>query len=42
MTPAVSPDPKLRIFVRAEPGKPVRAIFVNNKGERWEASQPVG
>jgi hypothetical protein len=41
MTPAVSPDPKLRFFVRAEPGKAVRVVFVNNKGERWEASQPV-
>jgi sulfur-oxidizing protein SoxY len=42
MTPAVSADPKLRFFVRAAPGKAVRVVFVNNKGERWEASQPIG
>jgi sulfur-oxidizing protein SoxY len=39
LTPAVSPDPKLRFFVRGEPGKAVRVVFVNNRGERWEASQ---
>jgi sulfur-oxidizing protein SoxY len=39
LTPAVSPDPKLRFFVRGAPGKTVRVVFVNNRGERWEASQ---
>lgn len=42
MTPAVSPDPKFRFFVRAEPGKPVRVVFANNRGERWEATQQLG
>jgi sulfur-oxidizing protein SoxY len=42
MTPAVSPDPRVRFFVKAEPGKPVRVVFVNNKGEKWEASQQLG
>ena len=41
MTPAVSPDPKLRFFVKGEPGKTLRVVFVNNRGERWEASQRV-
>jgi sulfur-oxidizing protein SoxY len=41
MTPAVSPDPKLRFFVKAQPGKALRVVFVNNRGERWEASQPI-
>lgn len=39
LTPAVSPDPKLRFFVKAEPGKTLRVVFVDNRGERWEASQ---
>jgi sulfur-oxidizing protein SoxY len=39
LTPAVSPDPKLRFFVRAEAGQGLRVVFVNNRGERWEASQ---
>lgn len=39
LTPAVSADPKLRFFVRAEPGQLVRVVFVNNRGQRWEASQ---
>jgi sulfur-oxidizing protein SoxY len=39
LTPAVSPDPKLRFFVRAELGQTLRVVFVNNRGERWEASQ---
>ena len=42
MTPAVSPDPQIRFFVKADPGKPLRVIFVNNRGQRWEASQRVG
>lgn len=41
MTPAVSPDPKIRFFVKVDPGKPVRVVFVNNRGQRWEASQRV-
>ena len=41
LTPAVSPDPKLRFFVRGAPGKTVRVVFVNNRGERWEASQAM-
>jgi sulfur-oxidizing protein SoxY len=39
LTPAVSPDPKLRFFVKADPGKTLRVIFVDNRGERWEATQ---
>lgn len=39
LTSAVSPDPKLRFFVRAEPEKALRVVFVNNRGERWEANQ---
>ncbi len=39
LTPAVSPDPKLRFFVKGEPGKVLRVVFVNNRGERWEANQ---
>ena len=42
LTPAVSPDPRLRFFVRAEPGTVVRVVFVNNRGERWEANQRLG
>jgi sulfur-oxidizing protein SoxY len=42
LTPAVSPDPKLRFFVRAEPGKSLRVVFVNNRGERWEATHKMG
>ncbi len=42
MTPAVSPDPKVRFFVRAEPGKTLRVVFGNNRGEQWEASQRLG
>jgi sulfur-oxidizing protein SoxY len=41
LTAAVSPDPKLRFFVRGEPGKTLRVVFVNNRGERWEASQKM-
>jgi sulfur-oxidizing protein SoxY len=41
LTPAVSPDPKLRFFVRGEPGKTLRVVFVNNRGERWEASHKM-
>jgi len=41
LTPAVSADPKLRFFVRAEPGQAVRVVFLNNRGQRWEASQRV-
>ncbi|HEV8674957.1 MAG TPA: thiosulfate oxidation carrier protein SoxY [Methylomirabilota bacterium] len=41
LTPAVSPDPKLRFFVKADPGKALRIVFVNNRGERWEASQQI-
>jgi sulfur-oxidizing protein SoxY len=39
LTPAVSPYPKLRFFVRGAPDKTLRVVFVNNRGERWEASQ---
>jgi len=39
LTAAVSPDPKLRFFVRGDPGKTLRVVFVNNRGERWEATQ---
>ncbi len=39
LTSAVSPDPKLRFFVRAAPGAVLRVVFVNNRGERWEADQ---
>jgi sulfur-oxidizing protein SoxY len=39
LTSAVSPDPKLRFFVKAEPGKTLRVAFVDNRGERWEATQ---
>ena len=42
LTPAVSPDPRIRFFVRAAPGKAIRVAFINNRGERWEASQPQG
>lgn len=42
MTPAVSPDPKIRFFAKADPGQSVRVVFVNNRGERWEASQRLG
>jgi len=42
MTPAVSPDPQVRLFVRADPGKTVRVVFANNRGERWEARQRLG
>lgn len=38
MTPAVSPDPKIRFFVKADPGKLLRIVFVNNRGQKWEAS----
>ena len=41
LTAAVSPDPKLRFFVRGEPAKTLRVVFVNNRGERWEASQKM-
>lgn len=42
LTPAVSPDPKLRFFVRGEPGRALRVVFVNNRAQRWEASQRLG
>jgi len=42
LTSAASPDPKLRCFVRAGPGQSVRVVFVNNRGQQWEASQRVG
>jgi sulfur-oxidizing protein SoxY len=42
LTPAVSPDPRVRFFVRSVPGQVVRVTFTNNRGERWEASQPLG
>jgi sulfur-oxidizing protein SoxY len=41
LTAAVSPDPRLRFFVRGEPGQTLRVVFVNNRGERWEASQKM-
>ena len=41
LTAAVSPDPKLRFFVRGDPGKAVRVVFVNNRGKQWEAAQRV-
>lgn len=42
LTAAVSPDPQLRFFVRADPGATVRVVFANNRGQRWEASQRLG
>ena len=39
LTAAVSPDPTLRFFVKAAPGAMLRVVFVNNRGERWEADQ---
>jgi sulfur-oxidizing protein SoxY len=39
LTPAVSPDPKLRFFVKAAPATVLRVVFVNNRGERWEVDQ---
>lgn len=41
LSPAVSPDPRLRFFVRAQPGRTVRVVFVNNRGQQWEASQQL-
>jgi hypothetical protein len=37
LTPAVSPDPRLRFFVRVAAGRVVRVEFVNNRGQKWEA-----
>jgi desulfoferrodoxin (superoxide reductase-like protein) len=42
LTPAVSPDPRLRFFVRGDPARPLRVVFHNNRGERWEATQRPG
>jgi sulfur-oxidizing protein SoxY len=42
LTSAVSADPRVRFFVRSVPGQVVRVTFANNRGERWEASQPRG
>jgi sulfur-oxidizing protein SoxY len=42
LTPAVSPDPRIRFFVRAASGRAVRVAFVNNRKETWEVSQPLG
>lgn len=38
LTSAVSPDPRLRFFVRVAAGHDVRVEFVNNRGQKWEAS----
>lgn len=42
LTEAVSPDPRIRFFVKAASGKSLRVAFVNNRGERWQAGQSMG
>jgi sulfur-oxidizing protein SoxY len=39
LTPAMSPDPKLRFFVKARPGTMLRVVFVDNRGGQWAAHQ---
>lgn len=38
LTAAASADPRIRFFVRAETKQAVRVVFVNNRGETWEAA----
>jgi sulfur-oxidizing protein SoxY len=42
MTPAVSPDPQIRFFVKADRGQVLRVLFINSHGQRWEAAQRLG
>jgi len=41
MTSAVSPNPMLRLPLRAAKSGTVRAVFVSSEGQRWETTQPV-
>lgn len=41
LTAALSPDPQLRCFLRAEPGQTLRVVFEDNRGGRWEASRQL-
>jgi Sulphur oxidation protein SoxZ len=41
MTSAVSPNPMIRFPLKVTPGRTLRVVFVNNEGQRWEASQRI-
>jgi predicted secreted protein len=41
MTSAVSPNPMIRFPLKVTPGGTLRVVFVNNEGQRWEASQRI-
>lgn len=42
MTSAVSPNPLIRFPLKANQGGTLRVMFVNNEGQRWEVSHPLG
>jgi len=41
MTSAVSANPLIRFAVRAKRSGTLRVMFVNNEGQRWEASERI-
>ena len=41
MTSAVSPSPLIRFPLKVSGGSTLRIVFVNNKGQRWEAAQAI-
>ena len=41
MSPAVTANPLIRFPLRVPKSGTLRVVFVNNEGQRWEASQPI-
>lgn len=41
MTSAVSPNPVIRFPLKVARGGTLRVVFVNNRGQRWEAAQAI-
>lgn len=41
MTSAIADNPLFTFKLKAKKEEPVRVVFINNQGERWEASQKI-
>lgn len=41
MTSAIADNPLFTFKLRAEKEEPVRVVFINNHGERWEVSKEI-
>jgi hypothetical protein len=41
MTSAVSANPLIRFSLKTMRSGTLRVVFVNNEGQRWEATQPL-